>query len=408
MKEGVYSNPYRWVVLACFMLLAGINQLLWLNFVPLLGEIQKTYNISEMLATSLTLCFPLLYVFLAMPSGAMVDRRGYRLTLSLGAIIMTLGTIVRIYTGSFWALLVGQVLVAIAQPFILNGITKVAADWFEEHQRALATGLGTAGMFAGMAVGMAVTPALNEAYGLQITMIIFAGITGFISILFILLAKENPEGIQSRQEVQTYTAFSEMMQILRQPALLLVIIIAFLALGYFNGLTTWFEALLSENGVEALDAGIIGGVMILGGIVGSLILPAISDRLEKRKPVLILCGITGLILTFPLFLSSNLTVLYWSGGLLGFFFLPGYALLLAMSEELAGAERAGGAAGALMLAGNAGGVIVATIMGLMHSGESGWRPAEYLLVAILVSIFLLAFWTTESFRMKPAEASAGA
>ena len=161
MKEGVYSNPYRWVVLTCFMLLAGVNQLLWLNFVPLLGQIQESYGVSEMMATSLTLCFPLLYVFLAMPSGAMVDRRGYRFTLAVGAIIMTLGTICRIYTESFWALLIGQILVAIAQPFILNGITKVAADWFEEHQRALATGLGTAGMFTGMAVGMAATPALH-------------------------------------------------------------------------------------------------------------------------------------------------------------------------------------------------------------------------------------------------------
>ena len=150
--------------------------------------------------------------------------------------------------------------------------------------------------------------------------------------------------------------------------------------------------------------------MILGGILGSLVLPAISDKLEKRKPVLILCGITGLILTLPLFVSGNLSILYWSGGLLGFFFLPGYALLLAMSEELAGPERAGGAAGALMLAGNAGGVIVATIMGLMHSGESGWRPAEYFLVGILGAIFLLAFWTTETFRLSSAnrkQAAAG-
>ncbi|MEQ8351469.1 MAG: MFS transporter [Leptospiraceae bacterium] len=407
MKEGVFSNPYRWVVLACFMLLAGINQLLWLNFVPLLGEIQQRYQVDEMLATSLTLVFPLLYVFLAMPSGAMVDRRGYRITLSLGAVIMTIGTVVRIYTDSFWALLAGQVLIAIAQPFILNGITKVAADWFDEHQRALATGLGTAGMFAGMAAGMATTPALSESYGLQPTMVIFAIITALISVLFILLTRENPASNLMEQEVQTYTAFSEMMEILRQPALLLVIVIAFLALGYFNGLTTWFEALLSQNGVEPLDAGIIGGVMILGGILGSLILPAISDKIEKRKPVLIFCGVAGLLLTIPLFLTGNLTILYWAGGLLGFFFLPGYALLLAMSEELAGAKRAGGAAGALMLAGNGGGVIVATIMGLLHSSESGWKPAEYLLLAILVSVFVLAFWTTESFRIRTSAASAG-
>ncbi|MCB1169003.1 MAG: MFS transporter [Leptospiraceae bacterium] len=404
--EKGHVSGYRWVVLIAFMLLAGINQLLWLNFVPLLGQIQERYAVSEMMATGLTVCFPLLYVLLAMPSGAMIDRRGYRFTIGLGAVIMAVFAFFRIYTESFWFLLIGQVGIAIAQPFILNGITKLSADWFEEHQRALATGLGTAGMFAGMATGLALTPALNEEFGLQNTMIIFAGLTLGVSLFFLVAVRENPatragesaprgvEGIES----ESLTAFSEMIAIVRRPDLALIIGIAFLALGFFNGLTTWLEALLSENGVEALDAGLIGGAMILGGILGSISLPGLSDYLERRKPVLIFCGFAGLILSLPVCLSGNLTLLYWTAGFLGFFFLPGYALLLAMSEELAGAERAGGAAGALMLAGNAGGVLVVAIMGILKSDVSGWRPAEYFLFAILALVCLLAFWTRESFR----------
>ncbi|MCB1137200.1 MAG: MFS transporter [Leptospiraceae bacterium] len=424
-----YSSSYRWVVLIAFMLLAGINQMLWLNFVPLLGQIQDRYGVSEMMATNLTVCFPLLYVLLAMPSGAMIDRRGYRFTIGVGAVIMAIFALFRIYTDSFWFLLIGQIGIAVSQPFILNGITKLSADWFEEHQRALATGLGTAGMFAGMALGLALTPVLDEELGLQKTMIIFAALTLLSSLFFLFSVRENPavvpvqgasqgpvavsapgimespEGAEplAGESTSSLTAFSEMIAIVRQPALALVIGIAFLALGFFNGLTTWLEALLSENGVKAIDAGLIGGAMILGGIAGSILLPGLSDHLEKRKPVLIFCGFAGLILTVPVCLSGNLTVLYWAAGFLGFFFLPGYALLLAMSEELAGAERAGGAAGALMLAGNAGGVLVVAIMGILKSDVSGWRPAEYFLFAILALVCLLAFWTRESFR--PGSAS---
>ncbi|MCB1168232.1 MAG: MFS transporter [Leptospiraceae bacterium] len=402
MSQENYYRPYRWVVLAAFMVVAGVNQMLWLNFVPLLSEIQSKYNVSETLASTLILCFPLLYVILSMHSGAMTDRKGYRFTVGLGAATMAVFSLARIYTDSFYALLIGQVGIAVAQPYILNGITKLSADWFAVEHRALATGLGTAGMFTGMALGLALSPSLNESYGLTTTMIIFAAITIVCSGFFLIAAKENHKTEPDEMaQMRSFTASSELLQLLKDPAIALVTLIGFLALGFFNGLTTWFEGLLGENGIDPVQAGLVGGVMILGGILGSLIIPAISDMTKRRKPYLVFCGISGLLLTMPLVTGTNITMVYVFGGLLGFLFLPGYALLLAMSEELAGAERAGGAAGALMMAGNAGAVIIAAAMDAIRSDTSGWRPAEYLLMAVLVVILGLAFFTRESFRTTP-------
>ncbi|MCB1306184.1 MAG: MFS transporter, partial [Leptospiraceae bacterium] len=387
MSQENYYRPYRWVVLAAFMVVAGVNQMLWLNFVPLLSEIQSKYNVSETLASTLILCFPLLYVILSMHSGAMTDRKGYRFTVGLGAATMAVFSLARIYTDSFYALLIGQVGIAVAQPYILNGITKLSADWFAVEHRALATGLGTAGMFTGMALGLALSPSLNETYGLTTTMIIFAAITIVCSGFFLIAAKENHKTEPDEMaQMRSFTASSELLQLLKDPAIALVTLIGFLALGFFNGLTTWFEGLLGENGIDPVQAGLVGGVMILGGILGSLIIPAISDMTKRRKPYLVFCGISGLLLTMPLVTGTNITMVYVFGGLLGFLFLPGYALLLAMSEELAGAERAGGAAGALMMAGNAGAVIIAAAMYAIRSDTSGWRPAEYLLMAVLAVI----------------------
>ena len=60
-KEHVPGNSYRWVVLTVFTLVAGLSQLLWLNFAPLLLMIQKQYNVSEFMASLLLLVFPLIY-----------------------------------------------------------------------------------------------------------------------------------------------------------------------------------------------------------------------------------------------------------------------------------------------------------------------------------------------------------
>src|SRR5215471_17570325 len=98
--------------------------MLWLNFGPLLSSIEQRYHRSELEAQALLLVFPLLYVVLSAPAGALTDARGYRFTVGMGALAMTLGAAVRIDDASFWFLLFGQVVIAVAQPFVLNGISK--------------------------------------------------------------------------------------------------------------------------------------------------------------------------------------------------------------------------------------------------------------------------------------------
>ncbi|MHB8873467.1 MAG: hypothetical protein ACYC8T_07240, partial [Myxococcaceae bacterium] len=42
----------------------------------------------------------------------------------------------------------------------------------------------------------------------------------------------------------------------------------------------------APQGVDATTAGLVGGVLIIGGIVGAVIIPLLSDKLRRRKPFL--------------------------------------------------------------------------------------------------------------------------
>src|SRR6185503_14534910 len=152
-------------VLVAFMGTALVSQMLWLNFAPLLTLVQQRYGVSELAASGLVFVFPLLFVVFSVPAGAMIDRRGYRFTIGAGSVVMAAAAAVRVFDASFWALLAGQIGVAIAQPYVVNGISKLVADWFSGDEAAIATGLGTMGMFLGMAIGMAATPAIVDAAG---------------------------------------------------------------------------------------------------------------------------------------------------------------------------------------------------------------------------------------------------
>lgn len=385
--------PQRWQVLAVFAAVAGVSQMLWLNFAPLIAMLQQRYGVSEFEASLPTLVFPLFYVVLSLHAGSMVDHRGFKFTVGLGSIVMAVSSLIRVYD-AYWAVLAGQIGIAIGQPYVMNGISKLVGDWFEEEETALATGLGTVGMFVGCALGMALSPLL-VGINYEFAMLVFAAITIVSTLAFFKFAQERGEvGGHLTQK----TGLAEIRGLLRNQQLVRVFVLSFLGLGFFNGLTTWLEGILAPNGISADEAGLIGGVFIVGGIAGAILIPALSDKFHMRKPFLLGCLIFGALLLGPLCTTTSL----WGGMgyavLLGFAFLPAYALLLAMSEEIAGAEMAGMATGILMMVGNAGGVVVIILMDLLHG--STWTYSIGFMFVLLLLALGLAVFVKETFHRR--------
>ena len=394
--DNNFKKPFRWAVLMAYFGVAAMCQMLWLNLAPLISFIQQKYSVTENEASSLLLSFPLLYVLLSIHSGAMIDRKGYRYVIILGSVISSLFACVRCLDSNFYMLVIGQTGIAIGQPYIINGISKLVSDWFDKEDTATATGIGTAGMLIGMALGMGLTPALNESMGFQSTMMVFAGLSVVLTLLFILFGKENN---RITHAAIAMSAIGEIKSLLTSKNLVVLCTITFFALGVFNGLTTWMEPILKPNGINAEQAGLVGAFLIIGGILGSVIIPTISDKLKVRKPFLALCCLVALLIIYPICTMSSLTVLYVLGAVLGFFFLPGYALLLSMCEEIAGVEKAGAATGLLMMAGNAGAVVVIALMPMMNGEGGSWIRSVYLMLALMVvSLILVTGPLKETFK----------
>jgi MFS family permease len=401
------SVTKRAVVLTTFALAAGLSQLLWLNFAPILDFVQSHYSVTESQAGLLILVFPLIYVFLSIPAGNLIDRRGYRYGINLGVLIMAAFSILRIFacnTGhdAFWMMFSAQVGISIAQPYIVNGISKLVIDWYEKEHQAMATGLGTVGMFIGMALGMAVTPPLLARLGFQGSMIAYAALSLATLFLCFTFLKENPAHKRSNAAREASYVPGSFIKLAKNTTLLKLFTLSFLGLGFFNGLTTWLELILKPYGISSDQAGIIGGLLIVGGIVGAAIVPAFSDKFKKRKPFVLIAIFFALLTVYPLCSTGQYAWLLILGVLQGFFFLPAFSLLLEMCSEVAGEAMAGSATGILMLAGNAGGVVVIMAMEAVKSGQNDFHPAVLLMVAILVVAEGLAVLLPETYNFKKA------
>ncbi len=379
--------PGRWKVLVAFVIAALVTQLLWLNFAPILLEVQARYAVDEFTASLLILPFPLLYVFLSIPAGRLIDRLGYRKVAGLGMVVTAVGSCFRLDTDHFAALLVGQIVIACAQPFVVNAINKLVADWFEGEEQALATGLGTVGMFLGMALGLATTPLLDAELGLRGAMAVNTAVAFLaVGIWYGLCRERGVAGMENP---------SPTSELLKNRRLLVFVALALLGLGYFNGLTTWLELLLKPRGIDAAQAGLVGGVIIVGGIVGAIVVPLVADHLRIRRWPLVLCVIAAAAANLWLTSAMTQDMLLLSGAALGFAFMPAFALLLTMTGEVVEPRDNGAATGLVMLAGNAGGV--ALIVVLPMTGDWAGQGPWITLGALTGLTALVSFAAPETF-----------
>ena len=177
-------------------------------------------------------------------------------------------------------------------------------------------------MYLGILAGLAITPALALSAGFD-NMLLYYGIGALAAgIIFIVFAREHPATPPGAAELEERALmFDGMKQLLQNRNFILLMSIFFIGLGVFNSVTTWIEDIISPRGFTATQAGTAGGLMIVGGIVGAVILPTLSDKYRKRVPFIII-GLAG---TIPGLLgityAATSGLLYAACFALGFFLL---------------------------------------------------------------------------------------
>jgi len=310
------KSSYRWAVLAAFMLVTFVNQASWITFAPVTGEAARHFATTDLVIGLLSMVFMIVYVLLAVPAAWLIDTRGFRPAVAAGALLTAAGALVRgLFSGSLGLVFAGQVLIAVGQPLVLGSITSLAACWFPARERATAAGLATLSIYLGILTAMLLTPALLLHHGMRAMLLCYAAAACAAAVLFLALAR------QRAADTERVPMFEGLRSSLRNRDFLLLLVIFFVGLGLFNGVTTWIEAIVRPRGFGAAQAGLLGGVMLLGGILGAVVMPLASDALRRRKPFILLSlfgllpGLAGVAC------ARSFALLLASGAWFGFFLL---------------------------------------------------------------------------------------
>ena len=294
--------------------------------------------------------------------------------------------------------LVSTIGIAIAQPFLLNAWTKVPAQWFSIEERATAVGLVTLSNLVGTALGMVLTPILIESMPIPTVQLLYGGIAAFSSVLFLVFAREKPTSppCPPGQEVRALM-LDGLKHALKVREFWLYLFVSFIGMGIFNGITTWVEAIIRPRGFTPADAGTLGALMLVGGVLGAVAIPPFSDRQHKRQRYILLgflLAIPGLVgFTF----GMSLWLLFLSAFVLGFFLVSANPVGMQYAAEITRPTPEGTSNGLIQLFGQAS-VVFVYIMEALKTKEGAFTPALLLAVGLML-ISLLAIT-----QMKDAQA----
>jgi MFS family permease len=385
MNEKYKLYGYRWVVLIVFMLINLIMQTLWITYAPITGLAAKYYGVGDLQIGLLSMAFMIAFIPLSIPVSWVIDTYGFRLAVSIGAILMGVFGVLRGLAGTNYGLALGSTIgIAIAQPFLLNAWTTIPAKWFAFEERATTVGLITLANLIGTALGLILTPILIESMSIASVQLIYGGAAAVLAVLFVIFARETPPTppFAPGQEVRALM-LDGLKHALTVRPFWFDLAISFIGLGIFNGVTTWIEAMIRPRGFTPTDAGTLGALMIVGGVIGAVVIPALSDKQRMRQRYLYVAfigTIPGLIgLTF----ATSTWLLFTSAFVMGFFLVSAMPIGMQYAAEITQPTPEGTSNGLMQLTGQ-GAVVFVYIMEALKTPNGSFTPALLLAIGLLI------------------------
>lgn len=400
---------YRFVILSVFMLITIAIEIQWLTHAAVARPAEVFYegqfNTESFFNIDfLAMVYMVAFLVMSFPASYVIDTYGVKKGLFVGTALLGLFSILKaVFAQSFTGVVVAQIGLAMAQPFILNAVTAVTARWFPLSERGMAAGLLALAQYIGIVVAMLVTPALvgsspelaNYGEGFEKMLWIYGGFCLLAAILFMMFMKERP-GNMPPEPTERFEFFKGIGHIIRKKDMILMLFLFLIGLGIFNAISAMTDSIAEHVGVQDSD-GLIGGLMLIGGIIGAIILPILSDKYRKRKLFMVIC-ILGMVpavfgLAFPDSLASEPESIYRitlvASFVLGFFVMSAGPIGFQYAAEVSYPARESSSQGLLLWVGQLTGMLFVAGMSVQNNLHLGSFMTTFAILSMVALVAVL-------------------
>jgi len=263
------------------------------------ADLQASFATSGAVLGGIAATYFYIYTVMQIPTGVLVDTLGPRRILTLGGIIAGTGSLLFGMADSVAMLSVGRLLVGLGVSVTFISMLKLNAAWF--HDRHFGTYTGLAILLGNLGAVMAAAPLAWVLTGTSWRHVFeFIGVLSLaVGLLSWYWVRNNPTdaGLPSMRELDGHEAHpphaghwgTGLATILRNPATWPPFWVNFgLSGSYFAFAGLWAVPYLTHSfGLDRAGATACTSLLLAGFALGALVIGTLSDRLGRRRPVVL-------------------------------------------------------------------------------------------------------------------------
>jgi cyanate permease len=370
-----------WFVYTCFGMAVY-------STAPLVEPIARDLSLSLSAMGTVMGAWPLVYVGMAIPAGALLDRIGVRPGILTAVAVIVLSLSLRSLANGYLMLFLAVALFGVGGPLVSVGAPKLIASWFEGQERGLAIGIYSTGPTIGAVSVLALTNAVimpMTGHDWRSTLLVYAGLAALAGVIWFVISSRPAGRVHDPKDLSagTLTAqFQIFAGLLRLPTVRIVLLLAVGIFIFNHSLNNWLPEILRTGGMGAAEAGFWASIPSLVGTAAALTLPRFATG-GRRFPVLL-----G---TVMLAAAATVLIAWASGALLGLgLVFQGIArgamipisMFVLMETREVDARVMGAAGGLFYTAAEVGGVLGPTVTGVLADFTGGFLVPLMTLTAV--------------------------
>jgi len=385
------AEPHRWAMLAGVWLIYYCFGMVTASMAPLIEPITRDLGIGHGTMGAILGAWPLVYIVSAAPCGALLDRFGPRRAMAAAGAVIALSCVFRGLAEDEVGMFLAVALFGLGGPLISVGAPKVISLWFAGSERGLAMGI----YITGPALGNIATLSLTHAVSLPLlggdwrAVLLWYGAICLLGAGFWLLVASHPASRAMERRLAAEpkrSQFEVFGELLRMPAVQLMLAMSVGIFFYNHGLTNWLPEILRGLGMDAVSAGFWASLPTAAGVAGSLLIPRLATP-ERRLRILLALGCCALLATLLIRLDGALPLglgLMLQGVARGT--MTTVAVLTLLELRDVGPRTAGAASGLFFSFAEIGGVAGPLCVGLLHDATGGFAAALSAMSAVALGL----------------------
>ncbi|MEH5572968.1 MFS transporter [Raoultella ornithinolytica] len=275
---------------------------------PVMGELEKEFGLSGTQLGLMNSVFYFSYALLQVPAGILGDKIGKKKVLIPGFLLFGAFTAVTGWAKSWSTLLFARVVTGAGEGTYYGPQYGLSSEQIPKKYRSLGSAIINSGMAFGIALGLMASSWLvyDQGYSWRtpfFVMSIPTLLTGLAIWLFVKEKKRQP--VEAGGVAKPKSKFTDLF---KNRNLLLVYLMVFCSLFGFFVILTWLPYYLqSERGIAGSETGFITSLVAWISIPGALLFSSLSDRLGKRKPLILVLVPVAILSMLSIIWMPNMT-----------------------------------------------------------------------------------------------------